>query len=126
MSKKWLLLGAVVVVTLLAAGGILAHNNWEGENEVKNGTGEAEEVEEVTYEIEGDEIIISWGEKPTGGYAISIEDIDIEENDLVVYYSLRSPSEDEMVTQAITYPEDSAEIPGDFEDVKLELVEHKK
>jgi len=81
--------------------------------------------EEVSYLVKDDEIILSWGKKPTGGYSITIEELEIKEGDLYVYYSLRSPKEDEMVTQVITYPKDAAQIPGDFEDVHLELLEEE-
>jgi len=74
---------------------------------------------EFRHQVKNGEIILSWGEKPTGGYVITIEETAIEEGDLYVYYSLRSPGPDEMVSQALTYPEDSAEIPGEFEEVHL-------
>ena len=131
MQKRWAILVIVIVAVGLTAGGIFAYNAWGNDSNDKKAEKpeeieEPKEAEDVTYEIEGDEIILSWGEKPTGGYAINIEEVKIDNEVLMVSYSLRSPGEDEIVTQAITYPEDSAEIPGEFEEVQLKLLEHQK
>ncbi len=111
--KKWILIGLAVLL-LVAAGGVFAQNMGNRGSVNPNG-----ENGEVSYRIEGEEIVLSWGEKPTGGYAITVEETEIKEGDLYVYYSLRSPGPEEMVPQVITYPEDKAEIPGEFEEVHL-------
>lgn len=53
-------------------------------------------------------ILITYGEKPTGGYVVEIEEIKKQEETLVVTVEFTEPGEDEMVTQAITYPYDLA------------------
>jgi len=122
LRKLWII-GLAALLLAVVAGGTLAHN-FGGENSLFM-PGRTSEEDDVSYRIENGTVVLSWGEKPTGGYAITIEETSIEEGDLNVYYSLRSPGPDEIVTQAITYPEDSAEIPGEFEEVNLVLLEEK-
>lgn len=50
------------------------------------------------------DLTLSWGEKPTGGYSITIDQFKIIDKDLHVYYKLKSPKPDDMTTQALTYP----------------------
>lgn len=78
----------------------------------------------VTYSLSGDRrtITLYWGEKPTGGYAVHIRSIMPEGGTLKVFYSLRSPGPGEVVTQALTYPWATAELPADtgaFDEVLL-------
>jgi len=58
-------------------------------------------------------ILLSAGEKPTGGYAL--EDLVLygTETEIEVTANLRCPGEDEMVTQALTYPHLLVRIPDD-------------
>jgi len=49
-------------------------------------------------------VIISAGERPTGGYTVSIDKAQMEENTLVFYAALLPPPQGTAVTQAITYP----------------------
>jgi len=50
-------------------------------------------------------VTISWGEKPHGGYSITITKVDFEiEGKATVYYKLHYPKKGEMYTQAITNP----------------------
>ena len=130
--RKLSLVVAVIILIAAVAGSVWAFNQSEEETkEEKEGEVASEKekasenAEEVSYHIEEDKIILSWGEKPTGGYKIRIVDLEIKDGDLYVDYSLRSPDPDEMVTQAITYPKDEAESPGDFEEVHLNLIEEK-
>lgn len=62
----------------------------------------ATEVEEEIY------VIVTRGEKSTGGYTVSIESMHlIEENEerkLVVKATFKDPEADELVAQVITYP----------------------
>jgi hypothetical protein len=53
-------------------------------------------------------LLVTYGEKPTGGYDVEITDITEEEGKLVVTANFTEPGEDEMVTQALTYPYDLA------------------
>lgn len=49
--------------------------------------------------------IISMGQKSSGGYSIKITDVDIDENNNVnVTVKESTPSGDDMVTMALTYP----------------------
>lgn len=59
-------------------------------------------------------LLVTYGEKPTGGYVVEITDITEKEGKLVVTAHFTEPGEDEMVTQALTYPYDLAmlEDPG--------------
>lgn len=59
-------------------------------------------------------LLVTYGEKPTGGYSVEITDIKENEGKLVVTADFTEPGEDEMVTQALTYPYDLAmlEDPG--------------
>lgn len=70
----------------------------------------------VTWKLSEDSktVTLYWGEKPTGGYAITITLVKLEGNVLKVFYSLRSPGPGEMVTQAITYPRAVAQLPDDI------------
>jgi len=54
-------------------------------------------------------VIATRGEKPTGGYTITIDQIDLvkEEQDktkLIVYTTFSDPKPGDVVTQAVTYP----------------------
>ncbi len=53
-------------------------------------------------------LLVTYGEKPTGGYDVEITGITEEEGKLVVTANFTEPGEDEMVTQALTYPYDLA------------------
>lgn len=78
----------------------------------------------VSYRIEGDKIILSWGVKTTGGYSITIDRLEIEGVTLKVTYSLQSPSPGAVVTQALTYPEAAAAIPGGVSPARVELIKN--
>jgi len=64
--------------------------------------------EEILY------LLVTYGEKPTGGYSVEITDIKEDDGKLIVTAYFTEPGEDEMVTQALTYPYDLAmlEDPG--------------
>lgn len=64
--------------------------------------------EEILY------LLVTYGEKPTGGYSVEITDIKEDDEKLIVTAHFTEPGEDEMVTQALTYPYDLAmlEDPG--------------
>ncbi len=55
-------------------------------------------------------LLVTYGEKPTGGYVVEIIEIKEEEDKLVVTAHFTEPAEDEIVTQALTYPYDLAMI----------------
>ncbi len=51
-------------------------------------------------------ILVTYGMKPTGGYAVEISDVEITDDRVIVRATFRVPGEDEMVTEALTYPYD--------------------
>jgi hypothetical protein len=51
-------------------------------------------------------ILASYGEKPTGGYGIHIEDVEIGSDAIVVTIGHSDPAEGQNVTEALTYPRD--------------------
>lgn len=51
-------------------------------------------------------ILVTYGEKPTGGYYVNIEDVKILEDKVEVDVRFKAPQEGDMVTQAITYAYD--------------------
>lgn len=53
-------------------------------------------------------ILVTYGEKPTGGYTVEITEIAKKGAELVVTVQFSEPGEGEMVTQALTYPYDLA------------------
>jgi len=62
--------------------------------------GQTREHEDKLY------LLVTYGEKPTGGYAVEITGVTKTENRVIVTASFTEPAEDEMVTQALTYPYD--------------------
>jgi hypothetical protein len=59
---------------------------------------------EVPDSGEGVYLISYWGEKPTGGYSLTVESARLEGEVVKVRLKLEEPSKDAMVTQALTYP----------------------
>lgn len=50
-------------------------------------------------------ILIAWGEKPTGGYEVVVDDVQpLGEDALRLDITLTAPGEDAIVTQVLTYP----------------------
>jgi hypothetical protein len=45
-----------------------------------------------------------WGEKPTGGYTMSVRSARLEGDRVTVRISLKEPPRDAILTQALTYP----------------------
>lgn len=67
--------------------------------------------DDITYKISGRDITLYWGEKPSGGYAVTINSVKQVGSTLMVNYSLKSPSPGEMVPTVVTYPKATAKIP---------------
>ncbi len=73
--------------------------------------GARQEFAGQTYELEGVlYLLVTYGERPTGGYDVEITDIAVQDDRVVVTADFTEPAEDEMVTQALTYPYDLAMI----------------
>jgi len=61
---------------------------------------------------EYDLVIVALGEQPTGGYAVNIESIQLVGGELAVTGKASAPGEDDVVTQALTYPYSAVSIPN--------------
>lgn len=70
---------------------------------------------------EGDRtyLLATMGERPTGGYSVSIDEVLRGKEGLVVVATLASPKPDQAVTQALTYPYDLVSIPATREKVSF-------
>ena len=73
--------------------------NWL-ENSSRIFLGQQKEYEGKTY------ILVTFGEKKTGGYSVDIKDVVFEGNSLTAIVELREPSPRDNVIQAFTYPYD--------------------
>lgn len=49
-------------------------------------------------------IAVGYGEKPTGGYSIAVDEFYLTENAVYIDTNLIGPAEDEFVSNAVTYP----------------------
>lgn len=56
-------------------------------------------------------LLVTWGEKPTGGYETRIASLDVEGGELVAICHFKEPSKGEGVTQERTYPYDLVSVP---------------
>ncbi|MFO7881522.1 MAG: protease complex subunit PrcB family protein [Kosmotogaceae bacterium] len=82
---------------------------------------------EIVEECDADNnlhLLISAGEKPTGGYSLKVNEVYKKGRKFTVKATLNSPSETDFVTQAFTYPQKVIELgkynPGQYE-ATLEL-----
>jgi hypothetical protein len=64
-------------------------------------------------------LVVAVGEKPTGGYWVRIDGVQLYDNDLYFQGTANAPSENDIVTQALTYPWAAAVIPRVADDVTL-------
>ncbi len=51
-------------------------------------------------------LLVTYGEQPTGGYHVDIKQVAEKEDEIVVTVQFTEPGEEDMVTQALTYPYD--------------------
>jgi hypothetical protein len=49
-------------------------------------------------------IVVGYGEQPTGGYSISVDELFLTSNAVYINTNLIGPGENESVTNALTYP----------------------
>jgi hypothetical protein len=64
---------------------------------------------------------IGWGEKPTGGYDVSVKSVEKSETgEIEINIGFISPSPDDMVTQVITYPYDLISYQGQDTDIVIQ------
>ena len=59
-----------------------------------------------------DLFIVALGERPTGGYAVNIDSIQLEGGELAVTGTASAPAADAVTTQALTYPYSAVLIPN--------------
>lgn len=59
-------------------------------------------------------IVVGYGKQNSGGYSISVEELYLTENAIYIDTNLIGPSQDDLVTQGVTYP---------YVVVKLEFLE---
>jgi hypothetical protein len=52
----------------------------------------------------GTYLISYWGQKPTGGYSLTVESARLRGNRVTVRLALREPPPDAILTQSLTYP----------------------
>lgn len=49
-------------------------------------------------------IVVGYGKQSSGGYSISVEDLYLTSNAIYIDTNLIGPSQDDLVTQGVTYP----------------------
>lgn len=59
---------------------------------------------EIPDSGKGTYLISYWGEKPTGGYSLTVESARLRGNRVTVRLALEEPPPDAILTQALTYP----------------------
>lgn len=64
-------------------------------------------------------LLISQGERPTGGYGVNLDESSLDDGRVIVYLRLQAPGDDELVTQALTRPCLVLGIPRDAGSVEL-------
>ena len=116
-KRKILIVLLVILILTAVAGCSLSKNNevkdngentpelpTEIENWIENSKkiflGQAYEYEDKLY------ILVTYGEKPTGGYTVEILEINDKPEALEITVNFSEPEPDQTVTQAITYPYD--------------------
>lgn len=84
--------------------------------------------EKATYVLpDGDDyyIVVSRGEQPTGGYEVEILNVEDWGDSVHVMYKFKDPADDELVTQAITFPLDIVKIKRTKNQVLFKLIQHE-
>lgn len=70
-----------------------------------------------------DLVIVAWGEKPTGGFSINIESIQLQGGELAVTGKASTPPADAITTQALTYPYSAVLIPNTSADLIVTYID---
>ena len=112
-KAKFLSLVLVLILTLSSIG-IVGAQEFKADSD-------------VSYSYIDGEIKLDWGTKNTGGYDIEIKDFNLDNNTLIVDYTLTSPG-GAPVPQVITNPTDTKAVPEElkenFDEIELNLLEH--
>lgn len=135
---RLLLLGLLVVLAASSSGASIVYESdvdaadwsWEGvetESEelytvISSADGWAE-LEESLPETAGalpevdfskEAVVVAYlGERPTGGYRVLVSRVTVSTQEAIIEIRRRSPGDQEMVTQAFTYPLDVVVLPRD-------------
>jgi len=64
-------------------------------------------------------LVVAVGEKPTGGYWVRIDGVQLYDNELYFQGTANAPGESDIVAQALTYPWAAAVIPRVADDATL-------
>lgn len=84
--------------------------------------------EKATYVLPSDNdyyIVVSRGEQPTGGYDVEITSVEDWGDSVHVFYKFKDPADDELVTQAITFPLEIVKIERTDKTILFKLIEHE-
>ncbi len=123
--KRKLIIGIIIIVIIILILLFLPKYLGEGDKEVKYKVLETYEIPEKIKDVlpkylteekalgcrteEGVFVVVTRGEKNTGGYSVVIDKIEREKIQdgkykLIVYAKFKDPKPDEIVQQVITYP----------------------
>lgn len=84
--------------------------------------------EKATYVLpSGDDfyVVVSRGEQPTGGYEVEILFVEDWGDSVHVMYKFKDPADDELVSQALTFPIDIVRIERTNKQILFKLIEHE-
>lgn len=84
--------------------------------------------EKATYVLPSEDdyyIVVSRGEQPTGGYEVEILFVEDWGDSIHVMYKFKDPADDELVSQATTFPLDIVKITRSSKQILFKLIEHE-
>lgn len=84
--------------------------------------------EKATYVLPNDDdyyIVVSRGEQPTSGYEVEILFVEDWGDSIHVMYKFKDPADDELVSQATTFPFDIVRIKRTNKQILFKIVEHE-
>ncbi len=90
--------------------------------QTQSGRATEPDVEGGATEVDfDDEMVIAlfMGQQSTGGYAIEVDEVRVDEQTATVYYRERRPGPDEIVTQALTSPYHLVRLPRLSQEVRF-------
>lgn len=64
-------------------------------------------------------VVISAGQRPTGGYSLYIDRVEREKGKTIVYVGEKKPAPTAMTTQALTYPTIVVALPDNDENIDV-------
>lgn len=84
--------------------------------------------EKATYVVPHEDdyyIVVSRGEQPTSGYEVDILTVEDWGDSVHVMYKFKDPTDDELVSQSITFPIDIVRIQRQDKQILFRLLEHE-